>query len=332
MKSNSNIDELLCSFIDGELPARQKTEVQRMAARDPEVAQRLRQLQKCHNLVSVLPRAEAPDDMIEQIRLSLERRTLLGERPAASNRRAGTWHLRLRYLTAAAAMIALLGVLGLVVYQIVSPVPSVNPTGPVAVAPNPPQTPSSTVTVVSESGFAGRLELQTAALVRADAYINNAIKDNGLSEMVESQTLGNKRIFHVACSREALGRLVADLNEVWRNSKSATLVVEADRFNDSVVVRPATLQQTARIISQDSAEACVAVAKEIAILDSFVQDMPGRNVVAAAGGDLNRIASLSALPRPVETSGDLPTRTVAPATEEKVVKARLTIVLVDARP
>ena len=54
MKSNSNIDELLCSFIDGELPPRQKTEVQRMAARDPQVSQRLRQLQNCKHLISVL--------------------------------------------------------------------------------------------------------------------------------------------------------------------------------------------------------------------------------------------------------------------------------------
>ena len=51
MKGNRETDELLCSFIDGELPLRQQTEVQRLAARDPEVAHRLRQLQNCKNLV-----------------------------------------------------------------------------------------------------------------------------------------------------------------------------------------------------------------------------------------------------------------------------------------
>ena len=71
MKANRETDELLCSFIDGELPLRQQTEVQRLVARDPEVAQRLRQLQNCTNLVSALPRAEAPGEMLEQIRVSL---------------------------------------------------------------------------------------------------------------------------------------------------------------------------------------------------------------------------------------------------------------------
>ena len=34
MKANPQIDELLCSFIDGELSLRQQTEVQRLVARD----------------------------------------------------------------------------------------------------------------------------------------------------------------------------------------------------------------------------------------------------------------------------------------------------------
>ena len=46
MKENPNMDELLNSFIDGELPARQQTEVQRLIAHDEKIAQRVRQLQK----------------------------------------------------------------------------------------------------------------------------------------------------------------------------------------------------------------------------------------------------------------------------------------------
>lgn len=322
MKSNPHIDELLCSFIDGELPPREKTEVQRMAARDPQVSQRLRQLQNCRNLVSVLPRAEAPDDMVEQIRLSLERRTLLGERPMPSDGRAGKWHLRIRHLTAAAAMIALLGVLGLVVYQIVSPVPTTQTPGPVAVAPDP--APPSVV--ASESGFAGRLEFRTPALAQAHSFIRRAIDENGLTEMVESEAVDGKRIYRVACSREALGRLVGDLQEVWRNSESGVLTVETGRFAEAVVIEPATLPQTVRIISQDSAEACVAVAK----LERFAQEMPGRDVVAALGEEAAGALPPHALPRPVPTSGDSPARTIS-ASAEGSIKTSLTIVLLDAR-
>ena len=81
MKPNPNLDELLSSFMDGELSPRQRTEVQRMAAHDPAVARRLRQLQNCRTLFCSLPPAEAPGDMLEQIRQSLERKTLLQEQP-----------------------------------------------------------------------------------------------------------------------------------------------------------------------------------------------------------------------------------------------------------
>ena len=132
MKANPNIDELLCSFVDGELPARQQTELQRLVARDPEVGRRLRQLQNCRTLVSALPRAEAPGELLEQIKLAVERKTLLAEQPASGVSTAGVIHLMARRFLAAAAMIALLGVLGFVVYQIVAPVPDTGVQPPVA--------------------------------------------------------------------------------------------------------------------------------------------------------------------------------------------------------
>ena len=329
MKSNPSSDELLCSFIDGELSPRQKTEVQRLVARDPEVAQRLRQLQNCRNLVSVLPQAEAPDELLEQVKLSLERRTLLGDRPASSGGRAGTWHLRLRRLTAAAAMIALVGVLGVVVYQIVAPVTPVESPGPLAnaggVTAVVPVPSAVTTTVVSDSGFTGRLELRTAAFVQASAFVKDAIAENGLSELVESEIAGDRKTFRLAGSREGLNRLVADLNTVWRNSESATLVVQTDRFGDSVVVRSVTPQQAAKIIGQDNTEACAKVAREVAVLNSFAQDMPGQNIVAMADDNLDATVPVPVIPKPVFT-GDSTTRTLPPLPEGKV-KATLEIVL-----
>lgn len=330
MKSNPNIDELLCSFIDGELPARQKTEVQRMAARDPQVGQRLRQLQNCSNLIGALPRAEAPSDMIDQIRLSLERRTLLGDRPSGSSGRAGHWHLRLRHLTAAAAMIALLGVLGLVVYQIVSPMAPAEPTETVATTQDPtaPADPvPASVIVASEPGFSGRLEFRTAATERANSFILRAIEEQGLTEMVVSQNTDGKRTYRITCSQEATERLVASLGEMWRTSESAALIVESGRFNESVVIEPATLAQTAKIVGQDSLEACVAAAK----LESLAQDMPGHRFAAVVGNGLDEVVSIPVLPRPVMTSNSGSGKTVPPATEG-AAKTTLSIVLIDLQP
>ena len=93
-----------------------------MTAHDPAVARRLRQLQDCRTLFCSLPPAEAPGDMLEQIRQSLEPKTLLQEQPVVTRRTTGVIHLVFRKFVAAAAMIALLAVLGAVVYQVVAPV------------------------------------------------------------------------------------------------------------------------------------------------------------------------------------------------------------------
>ncbi len=90
MKANPEIDELLNSFIDGELPPRQQTEVQRLIAHDPQVGQRLRQLQKCKMLLASLPFAEAPAGMLENIKAALEREALPYGPPSPLEESAGS--------------------------------------------------------------------------------------------------------------------------------------------------------------------------------------------------------------------------------------------------
>lgn len=330
MKANRETDELLCSFIDGELPLRQQTEVQRLVARDPEVAQRLRQLENCKNLVTALPRAEAPGEMLEQIRVSLERRTLLEDRPLSSTSRAGARHLQIRRFIAAAAMIALLGGLGAVVYQILAPVAPTGP-GTVPIAKTNDSILSvTTEPVVAVAGFSGRLELRTAAFAQADAFVKAAIEYNGLSNFSESETLGETRVYRVACSREGVNRLVADLDRIWENFQSATLSVDTDRFADPVVIEPVTLRQTAQIIGQDSAEACVEVAENVAVFNSFAREMPGREILSTTDDALSATVSLPRIPRPVFTSADPATKKIL-APPEGNVKVSLIIVLLNTQ-
>lgn len=325
MKANRETDELLCSFIDGELPLRQQTEVQRLVARDPEVAQRLRQLQNCKSLVNVLPRDEAPTHMLEQIRVSLERRTLLEDRPMSSASRAGARHLKIRRFVAAAAMIALLGGLGAVVYQIVAPVaPPAGPVGPVA------GDPTLDVQIEPVAGFSGRLELRTAAFAQADAFVKTRIAENGLAGSAESEMVGGARIYRIESSREGISRLVAGLGTIWQNSDLATLSVDTDRFADPVVVEPVTLQQTAKIIGQGTAAAAAAVASEVAVYNRFARQMPGREILSTTDDALDTTVPALEIPRPVFTSADSETRNGSAPPEENV-KASLIIVLLNTQ-
>jgi hypothetical protein len=333
MKVDPHIDELLCGFIDGELSLRQQTEVQRMAARDPEVAQRLEQLRNCRTLISVLPRAEAPSDMLEQIKASLERHSLLDERPIVIGTRAGSRHLTVRRFLATAAMIALVGALAFVVYQILAPVSPVATPYRATVAENAavtqPKTPTPTPTVVADSRFSGRLELATASFTQADSFIKTSIEDNGLSGLIEPNPAEGRTVYRVSGNREKLNGFLADLDTIRANFRSARLIVDTDSFADPVVVDSVAPSQVAKIINQNTNTARVQMAKDIATLNKFAQEMPGREVRAATAENLDQtVAALSSIPRPRLASQDrkYPT-TQAPLEGVVQVKASLTIIL-----
>lgn len=333
MKANPNLDELLCSFMDGELSPRQRTEVQRMAARDPQVGRRLRQLQNCRTLFTALPQVEAPGDMMEQIRLSLERRTLLQEQPAAPRRSAGALHLVFRKFVAAAAMFALLGVLGVVVYQIVAPVAA--PDTPPFATDTPrsrPVGPDRTVVpsaVVADAGFSGRLELRTASFASMDAFIRRAVENSALSDSAESGLAGDGRSYHIVGTRESINRLVASLGSAWQSARAATLYV--DRPGDSaapVAVEAVTPDQTFSIIARNSTEASIEAAEAFAVMNDLAGQTPGSELLAMIGEDTGSMVTLAGIPKPRMTKPDDPTKTTLASPQGKP-NASLTIVLLD---
>jgi hypothetical protein len=195
---NPDIEELLNSYIDGELTERENTEVQRLISHDAQVGQRLRELQTSKMLVSSLPRAEAPARILDGVKASLETEVLSGERAwneEPSGGRAGVRHLMVRKFLAAAAMVGLVAILGGVVYTIVAPESPNNP--PVAVA------------------FDGRLELKTDAFSTVNTFIDRAIEDKGLSDSISVESQSGKRVYSLTCSQEDLNLLLANLTGVW---------------------------------------------------------------------------------------------------------------------
>jgi len=228
MKEESDIIELLNSFIDGELSERQKTEVQRLIAHDPKIARRLQQLQKCRLLVASLPYEQAPIDMAEQVRIALERKALLAEQPFAIDERRGARHLMFRKVFAAAAMFILVAVLAAVIYVIVTPEPA-----------------------RPAIGFAGRLELKTDDLLAADGLINYVIKNNSLEGSANLKHQHGKNIYTLSCSRDNLSSFLAGLENSWSSFSSATLFVETQTPQGpaSVVINDVDAKQIVNLIT-----------------------------------------------------------------------------------
>jgi len=329
MKPNPNLDELLSSFMDGELSPRQRTEVQRMVGHDSQAARRLQQLQNCRSLFCALPMDKAPSDLLEQIRAALERHSLLQEQPVVRKRSVGAWQLAFRRLVAAAAVLVLMGVLGVVVYQIVAPVAP----GPLPLASdgrNPAgDTPDRTVVaplVVADAGFTGRLELRTARLANADTFVARAIQNSGLSGLDQSDIMGNRRVYQVTGTRESVNRFVASLGGVWQNFESAVLQVDRPENADTpVIVEGVTPAQALGIVAQNSTQASIETAAGYAAMNRVAKSMPGREIRSLTQDDPGSLfATLSVMPR--ETGPESSTSATRVHPEGKA-QVSLTIVL-----
>lgn len=238
-REEQNIEELLNRFIDGELMQREANEVKRLIAHDARIAQRFRELQKSKMLVGSLPRAEAPAEMLEEIKASLERKTLLGRRAErfdeprpfeGLDERAGARHLLVRKVLAAAAMIVLVAILSAVVYTIFAPVSG-------------PERPTAEVRVLA-AGSHRRLELKASNVIAVNGFINKAIEDK-LLDCSSSTRRAGKTEYTLSCNREDLNSLLTDLGSMWEETK---LVVDTGQVGGEKVFDGVSAEQFAEIV------------------------------------------------------------------------------------
>jgi hypothetical protein len=358
MKENPNIDELLNSFIDGELTQRQFTEVQRLITHDEQIARRLRELQKCKILVSSLPSAEAPAWLADEIKTTLERRTLLGPPKRHYEEIQGARHLLIRNVLSAAAMIGLITVLAAVIYTILAPEgvedkpfvfedwgqptreivaakPELSVAKDIEIERPQPSIAAVAGTKGAENGvpvvsveesvrFNMRLELETGGLPAVSAFISKAIGDNGLFER-EAQAYQNEGgRYAFSCSREVMGLFLADLENVWDKFESAKLFVETGEEGDEVVIEGVTVKQIDEIINKDGFEKGIEVARDFAVLNNMHKLLPGKEIYASIDADTS---DLSIIPKPVLTSGN---EAIQRAREEidESQKVHLTILII----
>ncbi len=332
MKPNEipDIDELLNSYIDGELDARHKTQVKRLMKNDKKIAERLQELKNCRMLVSSLPYTEAPPELLGNIKTALEENKLPVQ-PIIERRQQvkldGTKHLLFRRLTAAAAMVALVGVLAAVIYSILAPETPITrpvyveqPTAvqpiEVAVAEKPLEA------AVPAEEFTGRLELKTSSPSEALAFINKSIELNiPADEQAATATDRPRKSFTLFCSRQNLRSLLADIGTIWDKFDSATLFIDTDE--GQIVIGAVAPEQIVEIAKQDDVETRIKAAKYFAVMNNMTELSPGKEVLAAAESGSPRLITI---PKPVLTSSEKPVTKTADGTEaeQKVV---LTIVV-----
>jgi len=320
-----SIEELVNGLIDGELTAAEEAEVRQRLDQDKDLAARLQEIMACRTLVNSLPRVDAPVELLEGVRQTMERRSLLGEVPLIGRGRQIVGHLFARRLVAAAAAIGLVGLLSVLVYSIV--VPPVRSPQPVAIQKvgTRPVTPMGVSTGLGLEVLTGRLEARVASLADMEMFLNRVFENHGLVGSVEIGGSPERRVYRLHCGVHALSSLLADLTDTWPRFERPIFYLEMDPLSGSVVVPSVTPDQLIRIAKQGSPVLSTEVAREIAVLNSVHQAMPGQELLAAVVEKDQ--TPWPAMPKPVLTSSEKPiTGKANPSFDERSIN--LTVVLV----
>lgn len=338
-KEKIDIDELLNSYIDGELSDRHVTEIKRLIAHDEQVARRLRELQKTKELLAALPRAKAPAGLAEDVKKSLHRTAPRDEYAWRDESRPGARNLLVRRLVTAAAMIALVSALGLVVFSIVKPEASERE---LAVSPRRTETAitredsvrkatAEVAPVTTDAGkifalMAGQmqLELKTAEPVSSAKVISKAIYDNGLLDCTTRRSQAGKNIYSLKCNKESIAALLADSKSLWAKSEVVRLAVTRPAFGRDVIVDDVSVEQVLALLQQDGTQTRVAMAQDFAALNRIAGELPGSETLTAVHG---RGYEGLKVGKPILTWGRPGTRRQPPSTPSEKEQIRLTIVV-----
>jgi len=290
MKEEMSIDELLNSYIDGELAARQETEVRRLIDNDPEVARRFQQIQKCKILINSLPAVELPQQLSDRMRVLLEAKTRSFRDGTVFEQTATKRPLRQRVM-AVAAMIGLIVALTAVIYTIAPQGPVPERTGGV----------ESSQGIVAAADFRSRLELKTKELIAVDAFIKRTIEENGFAD-VRPTRQSNRQIYFINCSPKGLDRLLANLDNIWDQLDSARLLVETGVFGENIIVDAVTTEQIAKIAGRQSSTDLLETAKDYAVLNNIEEQLPGREIISSID---DRTSDAAIIHKPVLTKGTI---------------------------
>ena len=316
MKEIPNLDELLNSYIDDELPLRQHTEIQRLVAHDEKIARRLEEIRQCKMLISSLPVAGAPPQILENIKASMAGPKILEKEPSILHKesltqdkkpltreeKVGAWHLLGRKVFAAAAMFGLVAVLAAVVYSILAPAV---PSDPIVVenitSPEPIDLADPTLVRAAAAPFSGQLELYTNNLPAVVGFINRAIEENIPSDQwIASDQSGIREPHRLICTNKSFNLLLARLDDIWNKLDSATLSIDTKIFGSRIVVDAVTTEQINEIINQDNSTRRIEAARDFAVLNNITEHFPGREILTAI--EDSAPVDLIIPPKPVLTS------------------------------
>ncbi len=338
MKDMELIEELLNSFIDGELDERKANEVKRLIDNDTQVRDAFDSLNRYKKLMASVSPAAAPEAFCESVAGRLERQILL-EDTSGYHHHAGSRHLVIRRLMTAAAIIVLMAVLSVIVLDVVVPKSSrdkfvnntlnkkqklqvlyekpfadVKPAEEAVVAVVPQK--------ISPVPIVAKLTLVTDSPVETDWLVGKALMNTGLfDKTVEIDRKTGSVKYVLNCGRDSLVSLLGELSFIWPKCTDAKLQIGTEQAGQYVTVNNVTSQQALEICKADSYGQRIRIANDIAVINNAA----AADVLATYFAKQNTGSDLLMPEKPVLTS---PEKTPQSISDMSGGKANLTIMVI----
>ena len=319
MKDEERIDEMLSSYMDGELDERAMTELKRLLQHEAHAARQFDEMSKLKDLLTAMPAANAPADTFEAVKSRLERNVLLDDVAQYSHVEQGRRHLLIRRTITAAAILVPIAALIIVVFNIFFP--DLTPEPFIAEKPIPkaverieiPETaalPEPVVAAVADEvevapqpqplppvniPFAAELEITAASPTIANAFIGKILYDSSLLDSVtikESQQGYTE--YSLDCSRDQAGDMLVEFKTVWSKFSSARLKLSAETSGSYVIIDNVTPQQLLDVFEVDDSVERLAVARDMS--------QSNKMIAADDGQAESNPSELPAPPKPFMTS------------------------------
>ncbi|MHC4254072.1 MAG: hypothetical protein ACYSUL_00460 [Planctomycetota bacterium] len=290
-------------------------------------------------MLNALPQMQAPPNMLRDIKLRLEEKTIL-EEPAPlipQKKTDGAASLFYRRLLKVAAMIALLAVLTGVIYTLVAPSDTTQKTfvdrpwqQPVQIAQDSPEeiTESAIVEEIPvKETFDGKIILTTENLLALDAFMNRTIIEMGLVTNTQLDSEKNRSVFDINCGQDELEKLMVQLGTVWKKCDTKTLQLYTQQFPDQITVQNVNPQQIIQLANLNSVDEQIKVSQEFRTLNDIKASLPGQKIFASL--EIQEQFSFN-IPKPVLTSAQ-PQPADQPAVQKEPRNVYLTIVIQDSK-
>jgi len=294
MKDIEYIEEMLNSYIDGELDERKSNEIKRLIDHDKEVFGLYDSLKRYKSLMDTVSQTPCPEGLHENITKQLERQILLADTDSYSHK-AGRRHLIVRRLMTAAAIVVLGGILSLVVMDIFVPKSSrdklmSNTMGKKVIKqvlyekPFPDEAPQDKKVVQKKHyslPLVAVLTLQTDKPIEVDWLVAKALNTTGLFNQTSAidRQKGSVR-YVLKCSRNSLVNLLGELSFVWPQCNNAKLDIGAEQAGEYVTVDNITAEQTMDICKADDFSVRLRMAKDLAVINRIVAENSERLYLA----------------------------------------------------